>query len=223
MRALTTELTVPTLLHRATEHLTDRWAGVFFPELVHRCVARAHAGLASTARVHTHLGPIAVHAAGNRLAALARAKGAASAPVRQVLFIDAHDTGLAAIAAGLLAHHAGTAVVTCSAGIDPGTAVDPFAVEVLAQHGTEPAGLAPKPVAEEVLRAADWVIRLGVGEALPLPPGLTAQDWPVEVGLDEAHGRALVADLDARVQALWVEITSSAAAWPITSGRAPGS
>jgi protein-tyrosine-phosphatase len=100
--------------------------------------------------------------------------------------------------------------------------VDPLTVEVLAQHGTEPAGLAPKPVTEEMLQAADWVISLGVGEALRLPPGLTAQDWPVEAVLDEAHGRALVADLDSRAQALWVEITTSAAAWPVTSGRAPG-
>lgn len=55
---------------------------------------------------------MAVHEAATRLAALARAKGSASTPVRHVLFIDAHDTGPAQIAAGLLPHHVGTAAVS---------------------------------------------------------------------------------------------------------------
>ena len=207
-----TYLEGPRVLHRAAEHLTDRWAGVFFPELVERCVAQAHAALATTVRIPTELAPIAVHAAGNRLAVLARAKGNLLAPVRQVLFVDAHDTGCAQIAAGLLAHHAGTAVVARSAGIEPGTAVDPYAVEVLAQHGTEPTGLAPKPVTEDVLRAADWIITLGLQDALRVGPGATVQDRPLGSCLDGEHGLAVVAELDNRVQALWVEISTSAAA-----------
>ncbi|GGG69937.1 hypothetical protein GCM10011374_38090 [Kocuria dechangensis] len=187
MREPTTDLSTPALLLRAGQHLTDRFAGVFFPELVDRCLTQAYARLAQTARIQTYLAPMAVHDAGTRLAALARAKGAASAPVRQVLFVDAHDTGPAQIAAGLLAHYAGTAVVTRSAGINPGTAVDPHAVEVLAQHGTEPAGLAPKPVTEEVLRAADWVITLGDPALGTIPLGTAIQHWPVE-GLQGGGG-----------------------------------
>jgi hypothetical protein len=201
-------LSTPATLQRAGQHLTDRFAGVFFPELVARCVAQAYAALARTARLQTYLAPMAVHDAGTRLAVLARAKGAASAPVRQVLFVDAHDTGPAQIAAGLLAHHAGTAVVTRSGGIDPGTAVDPYAVEVLAQHGIEPAGLAPKPVTEAVLHAADWVITLGDPELGTIPAGTAMQHWPVE-GLQGRDLGAVVDDLDTRVQALWVEITTS--------------
>ena len=209
----TTDRTDPRLLHRAAEHLTDRWAGVFFPELIDRCVAQAHAGLAATARIQTYLAPIAVHDAGTRLAALARTRGSASAPVRQVLFVDAHDTGPAQIAAGLLAHHAGTAVVTRSAGIAPGTAVDPSAVEVLAQHGTEPIGLTPKPVTEGVLRAADWVITLGDPALGTIPAGAAVQHWPVEGALGGDQDLATVVDdLDSRVQALWAEITAAAPA-----------
>lgn len=209
----------PRVLHRATEHLTDRWAGVFFPEMVNDCVTQAHTALAAGARVQNHLVPIAVHAAGNRLAALARPKGSLPAPVRQVLFVDAHDTCCAQIAAGLLAHHAGTAVVVRSAGIAPGTVVVPYAVEVLAQHGIEPTGLAPKPVTEAVLRAADWVITLGLQDVLLVGPGAMLQDWPLRPSWDGDHGPAVVADLDNRVQALWAEITASSASAPPCKGR----
>jgi hypothetical protein len=213
-----TDLQGPQVPHRAAEHLTDRWAGVFFPELVNHCVAGAHTALAAGARFQNRLGPIAVHAAENRLASRARAKGSPSAPVRQVLFVDAHDTGATQIAAGLLAHHAGTAVVARSAGIDPGTAVDPYAVEVLAQHGTEPTGLVPKPVDEAVLRAADWVITLGLHDALLVGSGAMVQDWPLGPPLDGDQHPATVADLDNRVQALWVEISTSAATTPPRRG-----
>lgn len=209
----------PRVLQRATEHLTDRWAGVFFPKMLNDCVAQVPTALAAGARVQNQLAPIAVHAAGNRLAALTRAKGSRSAPVRQVLFVDAHDTGCAQVAAGLLAHHAGTAVVARSAGIDPGAVVDPDAVEVLAQHGIEPAGLAPKPVTEAVLHAADWVITVGLQDVLLVGPGATVQDWPLRPSWGGDHGPAVVADLDNRVQALWAEITASAASTPPHEGR----
>lgn len=223
MRGPSVDPAGPTILRRAAEHLTDRCAGVFLPELVHRCAAQAHTALASTARIHTYLAPIAVHTAGERLAALARTKASPWEPVRQVLFVDAHDTGPAQIAAGLLAHHAGAAVVACSAGIDPGAAVDPFAVEILAQYGTEPAGLAPKPVADEMLQTTDWVVTIGVHDALPVSPATAVQNWPLEQAWSEDRGPRLVADLDTRVHALWVEITTSVAGRPTASGRAAGS
>lgn len=206
-----TDLSDPQVLQRTAEPLADRYAGVFFPELVQRCVAQCHAALARTARIHTYLAPMAVHDASTRLAALARAKGSASAPVRQVLFVDAHDTGVAQIAAGLLTHYVGTAAVARSAGIRPGIAVNPFAVEVLAQHGIEPTGLVPKPVTDEAVQAADWVITFGVRDGCPIQPETTYRDWPLDDPLDEIRGPDLVAEIDQRVQVLWVEITTRCA------------
>lgn len=203
-----TDLSDPQVLQRTAEPLAARYAGVFFPELVQRCVAECHAALSRTARIHTYLAPMAVHDAATRLAAMARAKGSASTPTPQVLFVDAHDTGVAQIAAGLLTHHVGTAAVARSAGIRPGTAVNPFAVEVLAQHGIEPTGLVPKPVTGEAVRAADWVVTFGVRDGCPVQPETTYRDWPLDDPLDETRGPGLVAELDQRVQVLWVEIMS---------------
>ena len=58
-----TDLQDPLVLRRAAEHLTDRYAGVFFPELVERCVAECHADLARQARIPTYLAPMALHSA----------------------------------------------------------------------------------------------------------------------------------------------------------------
>lgn len=203
------ELNDPRILHRSAEPLVTRYTGVFFPELVQRCVSEAHAALAHATRIQSYLDPMSLHAAGDRLRVLARAKGSLSAPVRQVLFVDACDTGPAQLAAGLLAHHAGAAVVARSAGVSPGTAVDPFAVEILAQHGIEPATVTPLPLTGDLLRAADWVITLSDQLLGTIPAGTVTQHWPVADVLDEASGPSLVAGLDNRVQALWVEITTS--------------
>jgi arsenate reductase len=208
------ELGDPRILHRTAEPLAHRYTGVFFPELVERCVAEAHAALARTARIQTYLGPMALHAAGDRLRVLARAKGSASAPVRQVLFVDAHDTGPAQIAAGMLAHHPGPGVVTRSAGVDPGAAVDPFARGVLTRYGIDRATPVPRPLTEDLVQAADWVITIGPQDLGLTPSGTIVQTWAIGGSLDENFlaeddDRSLVAGLDDRVQALWVEITSS--------------
>ncbi|WP_146202111.1 hypothetical protein [Kocuria rosea] len=47
------------------------------------------------------------------------------AGVPQVLFVGEHDTGRAQIAAALLAHCAGDSLTVRSAGLLPGTALDP--------------------------------------------------------------------------------------------------
>jgi arsenate reductase len=153
-----TDLQDPRVLHRAAEHLTDRWAGVFFPELVERCVAECHTDLARQARIPTYLAPMALHGAADRLRALARENEDRGRSVRQVLFVDDDDTGPAAVAAALLAAHAGAAVVTRSAGISPGAARDQHAVRLLAEHGVDPATAAPKPLTDPILSAADWVL-----------------------------------------------------------------
>ncbi|MFI7481610.1 low molecular weight phosphatase family protein [Kocuria sp. M1R5S2] len=206
-----THLSDRQVLRRTAEPLAARYAGVFFPELVHRYVAECHATLARTARIHTYLAPMAVHDAATRLATLAGAKDGTPTTVPQVLFVDAHDTGPAQLAAGLLTHHVGTAAVARSAGIHPGTVVDPVAVEVLAQHGVEPAEVVPKPVTDEAVRAADWVVTFGVGDACPVEPETTYRDWPLEDPLDEARGPGLVAELEEMVHALWSEISASCA------------
>lgn len=222
------DLTDPRMLRHTAEHLCDHYAGVFFPELVERCVAASYTELARTARIQAYLAPMALHDARERLRALAAARAGTDPatvsatgwdPVQQVLFVDDEDTGPAAIAAAMLAELAGPTVVTCSAGTIPAAAVDPYAARVLAEHGVH-SGTRPKPVTADLVRAADWVITLGSVDPPSPRPGAHHQAWPVDSTLDEDRGLGLVADLESRVQALHLEITAAATAGPASQDPA---
>jgi arsenate reductase len=210
-----TDLQDPRVLHRAAEHLTDHYAGVFFPELVERCVAQCHADLARQARIPTYLAPMALHGAADRLRTLAREDDRGRS-VCQVLFVDDHDTGPAPVAAALLAEHAGPAVVTRSAGISPGTVLDQHAAQLLAEHGVDPATAAPKPLTDSILAAADWVVVFGAHRLGPVGEGTHCQSWPAVPAMDTGQDPGVTAELETRVQALWLEITAGTASDPVT-------
>jgi protein-tyrosine-phosphatase len=177
------------VLQRTVAHLADRYAGIFPPELVERVVFESYTTLARTAKVRTYLAPVAGHFAADRLAALAHAKDRDASGIPQVLFVGRHDTGLAQIAAALLAHHAtGTAVVR-SAGILPGPAVDTVVLEALAARGVEVGQVYPKPLTDDVVRAADWVITFGPRDAVPVYEHTVHQHWDVADLQDAAPER----------------------------------
>lgn len=66
----------------------------------------------------------------------------------------------------------------------------------------------PKVLTRDTIAASDLAITLGCGEECPYVPGVRYLDWPVADpgGQDEATVRAIVADLDARVRGLLVEL-----------------
>ncbi|MFI7581509.1 three-helix bundle dimerization domain-containing protein [Kocuria kalidii] len=196
------------VLARTVEHLAERYAGVFPPELVERVVFESYATLARTARVRTYLASMAGHFADNRLAALAHAKDRDASGVVQVLFVGVHDTGPAQIAAALLAHYAQDTVEVRSAGVLPGPAVDPRALEALAARGVEAGQVYPKPVTDDVVRAADRVITFGSPDAVAVYEHTVHQHWDVadlqDAGPEQVE--AVVQELDDRVRALWAEL-----------------
>ena len=66
----------------------------------------------------------------------------------------------------------------------------------------------PKPLTDEVVRAADVVITMGCGDACPLYPGKRYLDWELEdpAGKSLATVRRIRDEIDARVQALLTEL-----------------
>lgn len=196
------------VLARTAEHLAERYAGVFPPELVERVVFESYATLARTAKVRTYLASVAGHFADNRLAALAHAKDRDASGIPQVLFVGEHDTGPAQIAAALLAHHAADAVVVRSAGILPGSTVSSVALDALAARGVDVGRVYPKPVTDDVVRAADRVITFGSRDAVAVYEHTVHQHWDVEDLQDATpeRVRAVVEDLDRRVRALWADL-----------------
>ncbi|MGQ1797288.1 arsenate-mycothiol transferase ArsC [Kocuria oceani] len=191
------------VLERTAERLAARYAGVLSPEVVERVVFESYTALSRTARVRTHLATLAGHFAADRLAALAHSQGRQGPP--QVLFVGRHDTGRAQIAAALLAHYAGDAAVVRSAGTAPGAAVDPQALRILAARELELGQAYPKPLTDDVVRAADHVITFGTADAVPVYPGTEHQDWGADrtVSGNPEDLEALVAEVDEKVRALW--------------------
>lgn len=196
------------VLQRTAAHLAERYAGIFSPETVERYVFESYATLSRTARIRTYLAATAGHFADDRLRALAQSQGKIDKPVPQVLFVCVHNIGRSQVAAALLTHHAGDGVEVRSAGSLPGAQVHPLVVEALAERGIDLSGAYPKPLTDDVVRAADYVITMGCGDACPVYPGKRYLDWgiadPSQETLDGV--REIVAAVDTRVQALWDQI-----------------
>ena len=66
----------------------------------------------------------------------------------------------------------------------------------------------PKPLTDEVVRAADVVITMGCGDACPIYPGKRYLDWEVDdpAGHDLATIRRIRDELGQRVQAFIGEL-----------------
>ncbi|MDT0120110.1 arsenate reductase ArsC [Kocuria sp. PD6] len=196
------------VLTRTAAHLAERYEGIFSPETVERYVFESYATLSRTARIRTYLAATAGHFADDRLRALAQSQGKIDKPVAQVLFVCVHNIGRSQIAAALLAHYAGEQVEVRSAGSLPGAEVHPLVVEALAERGIDLSGAYPKPLTDDVVRAADYVITMGCGDACPVYPGKRYLDWavadPSEQTLEGV--REIVEAIDARVQALWDQL-----------------
>lgn len=197
------------VLQRSAEHLAERYTGMFSPETVERYVFESYTTLSRTARVRTYLASTATHFADNRLRALAQAEGKIDSPVPQVLFVCVHNIGRSQIAAALLAHHAGDQVEVRSAGSLPQSEVHPLVVEALAERGIDLSEAYPKPLTDDVVRAADYVITMGCGDACPVYPGKRYLDWeladPAAESLDGV--RAIVGTIDTHVRELWAQIS----------------
>ena len=66
----------------------------------------------------------------------------------------------------------------------------------------------PKPLTDEVVRAADVVITMGCGDACPIYPGKKYEDWQLDdpSGEDLGTVRRIRDEIDERVQKLIGEL-----------------
>src|SRR5215831_3963572 len=130
-----------------------------------------------------------------------------------VLFVCVHNAGRSQMAAGLLARAAGDRVTVRSAGSAPADAINPAALQVMAELGIDMTREFPKPLGDELVRAADVVITMGCGDACPIYPGKRYEDWELEdpAGKSVEEVRGIRDELDARVKRLLAELTTASA------------
>jgi protein-tyrosine-phosphatase len=112
------------------------------------------------------------------------------------------------MAAGLLQLRGGGQVHVRSAGSQPAASVDDAVVAAMAEAGVDLGQAFPKPLTDDVVRAADVVVTMGCGDACPVYPGKRYLDWQVRdpAGLSLGEVRSIREDIDSRVRALLAEL-----------------
>ena len=131
----------------------------------------------------------------------------------EVLFVCVHNAGRSQMAAALLDHHAAGRVHVRSAGSQPADQLNPAVVEAMNEVGLDLSKEFPKPLTDDVVRAADVVITMGCGDACPIYPGKRYLDWQLEdpAGKGVEAVRTIRDDIDRRVQDLVAELTAEPA------------
>jgi protein-tyrosine-phosphatase len=112
------------------------------------------------------------------------------------------------MAAVLTAHLSDGRVSVRSAGSDPGEFINPAVVTVMEEMGLDMSQEFPKPLSDEVVRAADVVITMGCGDACPIYPGKRYEDWQIDdpAGQDVDTVRRIREEIRTRVERLLNEL-----------------
>jgi protein-tyrosine-phosphatase len=200
----------PTTRRHIEKHVDDlahEFRGIFSRETIDRYVAESIEQL-SSARLPDYIPVLVYRFARERLRALGQAEGMIAKEVPEVLFVCVHNSGRSQMAAALLDHRAKGRVHVRSAGSDPAERINPAVAEAVAELGVDVSQEFPKPLTDEVVRAADAVVTMGCGDACPIYPGKRYEDWELEdpAGKDLETVRRIRDQIDARVQDLLDEL-----------------
>jgi protein-tyrosine-phosphatase len=128
-----------------------------------------------------------------------------------VLFVCVHNAGRSQMAAGLVKLRSMGRIHVRSAGSDPGDEINPAVIEAMTELGVDMSEEFPKPLTDEVVRAADVVITMGCGDACPIYPGKRYEDWELDdpAGQEIETVRRIRDELDTRVRTLIGELLPS--------------
>jgi protein-tyrosine-phosphatase len=195
-------------VEKAAEALQDEFAGTFSRETIARFLAES-LDLLGGSKITVFVPVLAHRFARERLRAIAQAEGIVAKVQPEVLFVCVHNAGRSQMAAGLVTLRSEGEVSVRSAGSDPAEEVNPLVTVTMAELGVDLSEAFPKPLTDEVVRAADVVVTMGCGDACPIYPGKRYEDWvvadPAEAtSLEQV--RAIRDDIDGRVQRLLADL-----------------
>src|ERR671914_1217190 len=195
------------LVTHAVDQLCKDFEGTYSPETVRRFVGESLDAL-SGARIKNFLPLFTYRFAKERLRAYAQAEGVFMKEVPEVLFVCVHNAGRSQMAAALLDSAAQGKVHVRSAGSTPADEIHSNVRVVMDELGIDLSKEFPKPMTDEVVRAADVVITMGCGDACPIYPGKKYEDWVVEdpAGQPVEKVREIRDEIAGRVKALLAEL-----------------
>ncbi|HEX4980603.1 MAG TPA: arsenate reductase ArsC [Ilumatobacteraceae bacterium] len=195
-------------MRSAAKTLHADFEGVFATETIELFLQESYDQFADRARFTNFLPLMAERFARQRLRALVKVEGKGDGGAPIVLFLCVHNAGRSQMALGWFNHLAGERAVAWSGGTEPGTQINPAAIEAMAEVGIDITGEFPKPWTDEIVKAADVVVTMGCGDACPLYPGKRYEDWelddPADLDLDAV--RRVRDEIRVRVQALLSQI-----------------
>ena len=190
-------------IRQASDALADEFAGVFSQETIERYMTES-LDLLGPNKINVFVPVLAHRFARERLRALAQAEGVLTKRLPEVLFVCVHNAGRSQMAAGLVKLRSEGRIHVRSAGSDPGESINPAVIEAMEEIGVDMSEEFPKPLTDEVVRAADVVITMGCGDACPIYPGKRYEDWTLDdpAGQDLETVRRIRDEIDARVRKL---------------------
>ncbi len=165
-------------VEKAAEALQDEFAGTFSRETIARFIAES-VDLLGESKINVFVPVLAHRFARERLKALGQSEGLILKEQPEVLFVCVQNAGRSQMAAGLLTLRSDGLVGVRSAGSDPAERVNPLVEEAMSELGVVLGEAFPKPLTDEVVRAADVVVTMGCGDACPIYPGKRYEDWQV--------------------------------------------
>jgi protein-tyrosine-phosphatase len=195
------------LTHVATR-LEDKFKGIFSRETVERYVRESYDLLEVSAAFKVHLPSLAERFARDRLTALAQSQSMIQKEMPEILFVCVHNAGRSQMAAALATSISRGAVSVRSAGSAPADSIPDNVHAAMSEIGLSLSDSYPKPLTDEVVRAADVVITMGCGDACPIYPGKRYEDWelldPSELDADGV--KKVRDDIEARIRNLLTEL-----------------
>jgi arsenate reductase len=202
-------------LEATIDELAEEFRGVFSRGTVERFVHESSDRLGDRPVTGPNFLPLLVgRFARDRLWALAQAEGYVEKTMPEVLFVCVRNAGRSQMAAALTHWLSDGWVAVRSAGSQPGERIHPAVVEAMRELGIDVTEEFPKPLTDEVVRAADVVITMSCGDTCPIYPGKRYEDWdvadpdqqPIEVV------RAIRDDIRRRAETLVAQVTPTATA-----------
>jgi arsenate reductase len=142
------------------------------------------------------------------LQATAQAEGSIVKDVPEVLFVCVRNAGRSQMAAALLHRAAAGRVHVRSAGSIPADDIHTNVIRAMEEIDLDLSQEFPKPLTDEVVRAADVVITMGCGDACPVYPGKRYLDWelPDPAGKPLEEVRSTRDEIERRVRGLLDEL-----------------
>jgi len=194
-------------VEKAADALQDEFAGTFSRETIARYIAES-VDLLGASKINVFVPVLAHRFARERLKALGQAEGLITKEMPEVLFVCVHNAGRSQMAAGLVKLRSDGRIHVRSAGSDPGETINPAVIEAMEEVHVDMSEEFPKPLTDEVVRAADVVITMGCGDACPIYPGKRYEDWVLDDPADEdlETVRRIRDEIDGRVQRLISEL-----------------